>query len=174
MSSWSLVTPRLVLREMSLADLDFVATMLADPEVMRYYPKCYSREEAKTWIERQVRRYERHRHGLWLVSDKRTGQPIGQVGLLIQRIRGVEEKEVAYLIHRPFWRQGFATEAAIACRDYALTVLARSRLIALIRPENEPSQKVAVKLGMKAEADTVEHSGFAHLVFSVSRTPAEG
>ena len=51
-----LETPRLILREMSLADLDFVAAMLADPEVMRYYPKCYSRQEAETWIGRQMNR----------------------------------------------------------------------------------------------------------------------
>jgi len=89
-------TPRLILREMSPDDLDFVATMLADPEVMQFYPKCYSREEAATWIERQMRRYARHGHGLWLALDKMTGQPVGQVGLLIQNVHGVEEKEVAY------------------------------------------------------------------------------
>lgn len=174
MSSWSLETPRLVLREMSLADLDFVAAMLADPEVMRYYPKCYSRDEAAIWIERQMRRYERHGHGLWLALDKATGQPVGQVGLLIQQVHGVEEKEVAYLIHRPFWRQGFAAEAAMVCRDYALTALGRPRVVALIRPENVPSQKVAVKLGMTPDEGRVQHSRFEHLVFSVSRAPEKG
>lgn len=42
-----LETPRLLLREMTLDDLDFVATMLADPEVMRYYPRCCTREESE-------------------------------------------------------------------------------------------------------------------------------
>lgn len=164
-----LETPRLVLREMSPADLDFVAAMLADAEVMRYYPRCYSREEAAVWIERQSKRYARHGHGLWLVLDKADGRPVGQVGLLIQNLRGVEEKEVAYLIHRPFWRRGFATESASACRDYAFQTLGRERVFALIRPENEPSQAVAVKLGMTPEPQQIEHSGFAHLVFSISR-----
>ena len=99
-------TSRLILREMSLADLDFVAAMLADPEVMRDYPKCYSREEAETWVQRQMNRYARHGHGLWLVLEKSSGQPVGQVGLLIQQFHGVDEKEIAYLIHRPFWRRG--------------------------------------------------------------------
>ncbi len=49
-----LETDRLALREMSLDDLDFVATMLADPQVMRFYPKCYSREESAGWIEHLV------------------------------------------------------------------------------------------------------------------------
>jgi [ribosomal protein S5]-alanine N-acetyltransferase len=161
-----LETARLILREMSLADLDFVAAMLADPEVMRYYPKYYSRDESQIWIERQLRRYNRHGHGLWLAIDKTVGQPVGQVGLLIQQVRGVPEKEVAYLIHRPFWRLGFATEAGCAVRDYAFSVLDRPRVIALIRPQNVPSIGVARKLGLQEEPDRIEHSGFEHIVFS--------
>jgi [ribosomal protein S5]-alanine N-acetyltransferase len=164
-----LETRRLLLRDMSLDDLDFVAAMLAHPEVMRYYPKCYSREEASTWIERQMRRYERHGHGLWLAIEKASGEPVGQVGLLIQNVCGVDEKEVTYLIHRPFWRRGFATEAGLAVRDYAFEVLGRQRVIALIRPENVPSIGVARKLGMTEELDRVLHSGFEHIVFSVAR-----
>ena len=41
-----LETPRLILREMSVADLDFIAQVLAHPEVMRFWPKCYDRDEA--------------------------------------------------------------------------------------------------------------------------------
>ena len=164
-----LETARLALREMSPDDLDFVAAMLADPEVMRYYPKCYSREESLTWIERQLRRYARHGHGLWLAVDKTTGQPVGQVGLLLQQIHGVMEKEVAYLIHRPFQRRGFATEAGLAVCDYAFNVLGRDRVFALIRPENVPSLRVAEKLGMSPEPDRIQHSGLEHLVFSRAR-----
>jgi RimJ/RimL family protein N-acetyltransferase len=162
-------TRRLILREMSLDDLDFIAAMMADPEVMRFYPKCYSRDEAQSWVERQMYRYTQYGHGLWLVSDKATGQPVGQVGLITQNVRGVEEIEVGYLIHRPFWRRGYAMEAALACRDYAFDVLGRQQVISLIRPENVPSQRVARKLGMQPELDRVQHGGFEHLIFSVSR-----
>jgi RimJ/RimL family protein N-acetyltransferase len=75
---------------------------------------------------------------------------------------------VGYLISRPFWRRGFATEAARACRDYAFMVLARDRVISLIRPENGPSQAVARRLGMTPVGET-EHGGSAHLVFSVAK-----
>ena len=97
-----LETPRLILHEMSPSDLDFVAAMLADPQVMRFYPKCYSRQESETWVQRQLNRYTTTGHGLWLVLDKAGGQPVGQVGLLIQNVGGVDEKELGYLIHRPF------------------------------------------------------------------------
>ena len=61
-----LLTDRLRLREMALADLDFLAELLAHPEVMRYYPKCYSRPETQEWVERQLGRYANDGHGLWL------------------------------------------------------------------------------------------------------------
>src|SRR5258708_3893116 len=163
-----LQTPRLVFREMSLADLDFVAAMLADPEVMRFYPKCYSRDEAEAWIQRNLDRYARDGHGRWLVLDRATGEPRGQVGLVMQEVEGTLEPEVGYLIHRPFWRQGLAAEAARATRDYAFGVLGKRRVISLIRPENVPSQGVARKIGMRPEPRTVQHGGFEHLVFSVS------
>src|SRR6266568_1549358 len=44
-----LETERLRLREMVPADLDFVATMLADPEVTYYYERRFNRDEANVW-----------------------------------------------------------------------------------------------------------------------------
>jgi [ribosomal protein S5]-alanine N-acetyltransferase len=81
-----------------------------------------------------------------------------------------DEIEVGYLIHRPYWRR--ATEAALACCDYAFNVLDHQRVISLIRPENEPSQGVAGKLGMQPELLRVQHGGFEHRVFSVCRCGA--
>ena len=153
---------------MTLGDLDFIASMLSDPEVMRFYPKCYSRDEAEGWIHRQLQRYRRDGHGLWLVLDRKTGDPRGQVGLVRQEVDGVAEAEVGYLIDRPFWRQGLATEAAAATRDFAFRTLDKPRVISLIRPENVPSQGVARKLGMTVDKRIV-HWGLDHLVFALAR-----
>jgi RimJ/RimL family protein N-acetyltransferase len=163
-----LETPRLVLRELSLGDLDFMATMLAHPEVMRFYPKCHTRDESEAWIRRQMDRYAQHGHGGWLALDKATGEPRGQVGLIPQTIDGVLETEIGYLIHHPYWHRGLATEAATACRDYAFGILERRRVISLIRPENLPSQGVARKVGLSPGRHTL-HAGLDHIVFSLSR-----
>jgi RimJ/RimL family protein N-acetyltransferase len=163
-----LETPRLALREMAIGDLDFVAAMLGHPEVMRFYPKVYSRDEARSWIERQLSRYTRDGHGLWLAEDRATGEPVGQVGLMTQLVHGVDEPEVGYLIHRPFWRRGLASEAALAVRAWAFDVRGYPRVISLIRPENLPSQGVARKLGMTPEART-QFFEMEHIVFSVRR-----
>ncbi|WP_339909372.1 GNAT family N-acetyltransferase [Symmachiella dynata] len=165
-----LQTPRLSLREMSLDDLDFVASMLSDPEVMRYYPKCYTRSEAQAWIERQLMRYEQHGHGLWLVNEKTTGEPVGQVGLVQQLIEATAETEVGYLIHRPFWRRGLGTEAARGCRDFAFQELGKKELISLIRPVNIPSQGVATNIGMSWKRRRVQHANLEHCVFTITRS----
>lgn len=158
-------TARLRFREMAPGDLDFVAEMLADVEVMRYYPRPYTRDEAEEWVARQLKRYAEHGHGLWLVEERASGRPLGQVGLILQEVEGVPEHEIGYLIHRPYWRRGLATEAALAVRGYAFAERGLDRVISLIRPENEPSQGVARKLGMRPRR-RVMFKGFDHLVFA--------
>ena len=160
-----LETSRLRLREMSLADLDFVAAMLSHPEVMRFYPKRYTRDEARAWIERQVQRYADHGHGLWLVTERGSETPVGQVGLMMQEVEGTWEPEIGYLVHRPFWRRGYASEAAREVRKHAFEALGLPKVISLIRPENIPSQGVARSLSMAAERE-VDFKGFRHIVFA--------
>lgn len=163
-----LETARLRLRELQPADLDFVAEMLADPEVMRFYPKCYAREEAREWLERQRGRYARDGHALWLVEERDRGTPVGQIGLVTQTVAGAPVPEVGYLVHRPYWRRGYASEAARGVRDHAFAAFGYARVVSLIRPENAPSQAVARTLGMRPTAQTV-HAGFLSDVWSVDR-----
>ena len=163
-----LATERLALRELVPADLDFVAGMLGHPEVMRYYPKVHTRAEAEGWLNRQRERYARDGHGLWLVSERQSGEPVGQVGLLTQLVDDAREPEVGYLLHRPYWHRGYATEAAAVVRDYAFAVRGHPYVISLIRPENAPSQAVARRLGM-APTRTTTFAGYTTLVFRVDR-----
>jgi len=164
-----LETPRLVLREMNLRDLDFIAEVLAHPEVMHFWPKTYTRDEAEAWIQRQSERYTRDGYGYWLALDKASGQRIGQAGLLRQEVDIVPETGIGYIIHRPFWRQGYATEAAAHCRDYAFDKLGKERVVVLVRPENVVSVKVAGKIGFIRERET-NYAGFVHTVFVKSRS----
>ncbi|MBD3334420.1 MAG: GNAT family N-acetyltransferase [Candidatus Eisenbacteria bacterium] len=171
-----LATRRLVLREMGPQDLDAVAAMLADSEVMRYFPRCYTRDEARQWIERQQQRYRDDGCGYWLAlakperytAEQTAGRPVGQAGVLVQEIRGRPEYALGYIICRSHWEQGYATEAARACRDYVLQTLKRDNVYTLIRPENEASRAVAGKLGMLAEGE-MTLAGFRHIIYAYTR-----
>jgi RimJ/RimL family protein N-acetyltransferase len=163
-----LETSRLYLREMGMGDLEFMASLLAHPGVMRYYPACCSREESENWVRRQQHRYARDGFGFWLAIEKATGSPIGQAGVLLHEVEGKSEIGLGYMLDRPFWARGFATEAAAASRDYVFDTLGRSRLLCLVRPENEPSRAVAQRLGMAVNGCT-KYAGFTHLVFTLSR-----
>jgi len=140
--------------------------MLADADVMRFYPKIYSRDEALAWIERNLERYARDGHGLWLVRALDSGEPVGQVGLTLQDVNGETLPEVGYLLHRPFWGRGLATEAAAGVRDFAFDALGVPRVVSLIRPENQPSRRVAERIGMRV-VGRCPHAGFEHLVHAI-------
>jgi [ribosomal protein S5]-alanine N-acetyltransferase len=168
MNSIVLETPRLWLREMTGDDLDFVATMMAHPEVNHYYERRFTRAESKEWLSRQLDRYRRDGHGLWLVTDRTSGEPVGQVGLCMQAVDGTRHAEVGWLLHRPYWGQGYATEAGAATRDAAFERWAYDHVISLIRPVNVPSQRVAVRIGM-THGRTVRFHGYDHVVFGITK-----
>jgi len=166
MAKHILTTQRLRLREMGPGDLDFLARMMSDPEVMQFYPRVLDRLGAREWLDRMMARYAEDGYALWLVKLCSSGEPVGQAGLLKQQVDGVNEVEIVYLIHRPHWRQGFAAEAAIAVRDHAFQKLQIPRVISLIRPANIPSQRVALAYGAKPERH-VQWRDLEHLVFSL-------
>ena len=146
-----LTTGRLMLREMTGADLDDMAALLGDEQVMRYYPRPKTRDEARAWIEWNQRLYTEHGFGLWAVLLRETGKFAGDCGLTLQHVDGADEVEVGYHIRAGLQGNGYATEAAAAARDHARDVLGLHRLIAIINPANVPSQRVAAKIGLAPE-----------------------
>lgn len=162
-----LETPRTFMREILGNDFDFLLRMLSDPEVMRYYPRPYGEKEVRDFINRMRERYREDGCGLWMLIDRESGEPLGRVGLLRQHVSGVDEFEIGYMVHRPFWRRGLATEASLAVREYAFAERKLPRVVSLIRPENVPSQGVAKKLGMTVTG-TTQLLGFEHHIFAVN------
>jgi RimJ/RimL family protein N-acetyltransferase len=163
-----LETPRLVLRELTPADVDFVASVVQDDETMRFYPQRYTRADAEAWIQRNLERYERDGHGLWLVLAKAGNEPVGQIGLVRYVVEGVPMPEIGYLVHRSHWRKGYATEAALGVRDHAFRDRGEPFVISQIRPINRPSQGVAKRLGMRP-VKLFLNAGLEHVLWRVDR-----
>jgi len=179
-----LETERLVLRPLAPGDLDALAEFYADPETMRFMAsgKTLDPEQSRASLERMIARFEADGFGQLGVERKEDGAFIGRCGLLVWDVeswtptqaaaaKGPIEIEVGYLLGRDYWGHGYATEAALAVRDWALEHLELDRLISLIHVENERSSAVARKLGMEPDSE-VEAFGGRATVYALGKPPA--
>jgi RimJ/RimL family protein N-acetyltransferase len=146
-------TDRLRFRRMEDADLDRMAALLGDPDVMRHYPRPRTRAEALDWIRWNQRNYAEHGYGLWVV-ETHEGEFVGDCGLTWQPVGGEQVLEVGYHVRTEHQGRGLATEAARACLELATGPVGAAHVVAIVNPANTPSRRVAEKIGMRLEQET--------------------
>jgi [ribosomal protein S5]-alanine N-acetyltransferase len=167
-----LETERLRLRRFRREDVDAVFAIIGDDVAMQYYPRTFDRDDARQWVERNIRRYADYGHGLFAVMPNSGDEVIGDCGVIQQVVEGEKQLEVGYHFRRDHWGKGYATEAARACMGLAFHKLGAEKVISLIRPENVPSRRVAERNGMKLERQ-VMHYNLLHLVYAMRREEFE-
>ena len=165
-------TERLRLRLLEQRDLKDLGDIYSDPLVMRYYPALRARDRMQEWLDPQLALYAERGYSLYAVERLRDGVFLGVCGHLHQTVDGESLVEVAYLFKSMHWHRGYASEAAIGCREFGFRVLRQPKLISLIRPENGPSRAVAERNGMKVEKTTI-YRDIQHLVYAV-HAPSNG
>ena len=143
-----LETNRLYLRKMNQEDFQALCKILKDPKTMYAYEGAFTDEEVQEWLDRQIFRYQKWGFGLWAVILKETDELIGQCGLTMQPWKNKEVLEIGYLFCRQYWHNGYATEAAEACKKYAFEELDAAEVCSIIRDTNTASQNVALRNGM--------------------------
>ena len=167
-----LETDRLWLREWTQKDFGPLSKILQDDDVMYAYEGALSDAEVRDWLDRQLDNYMRLGFGLWAVLHKETGEIIGQCGLTVQSIRDRQVLEVGYQFQKAYWGYGYATEAAMACRDYAFDTLNANSVYAIIRDSNLASRNVALRMAMTRLDTLVKHYrgvDMPHDVYSMGR-----
>lgn len=152
-----LETERLYLREMNQADFSALCRIMQDEKTMYAYEGAFRDEEVQEWLDRQIARYQKWGFGLWAVILKETDRMIGQCGLTMQPWKDQEVLEIGYLFERSFWHNGYAAEAAKACKKYAFEVLKAEEVCSIIRDTNAASQKVAIRNGMTRTDTWTKH-----------------
>lgn len=171
-------TERLLIREMQQSDHEALCRIMCDEEVMQAaYEQAFSPAEVQSWLNRQFKRYQDFGFGLWAVVLKETGEMIGQCGLTMQSWRDEKILELGYLFQKAHWHQGYATEAAIACRDYAFATLRADRVSSIIRDTHTASRRVAERNGMllvDRSTKTFRNVDMSFLLYSVDRKNASG
>ena len=159
-----LVTPRLVVRDYTMADLDDVSEILADPEVFWWVKEPFTRARARRWLADEMGFMASDGTGRSAVVLKHTGKVIGGAGLVWRDLDSGREIELGYHLHRGFWGQGYATEAGAALLAHARERRV-SRAISLIYVDNTRSAAVARRLGMRPER-LLEWAGLPHRLWA--------
>jgi RimJ/RimL family protein N-acetyltransferase len=175
-------TERLVLRQPSEEDADAFAEAATDPEVMRYIGDgtVGTRDGSLHVIRRYRRFWEEDGFGMFVLERRDEGVVIGRAGLQARNpadwgtgarseIGSTAEIEIVWILARRHWGQGYATEAALAVRDWAFRELALPRLISLIHPLNRASVRVAEKIGEGYERQVTTGAGKPALLYASAR-----
>ena len=151
-------TARLRLRMFTPGDLDELLLVFGDPEVMKYLGieagTTLSREETKLVLQKMTEFWERHGFGRWAVINKEDNKLIGICGFRLLE----DALELVYALAKPYWGQGYATEAARASLRFGFEELNYERIVAITRHANMGSRRVMSKLLMTYEQE-VNHYG---------------
>jgi RimJ/RimL family protein N-acetyltransferase len=142
-------TDRLYLRELLINDKKELMKVLSNPKSMKFYSNSFSEEKVEKWIRWNVENYKKYKHGLWAVILKEDEVFIGDCGITMQNIGNETVPEIGFHIIKEYCNRGFATEAALACKEYAFKVLHYPKIFSYTTVRNIPSQKVAEKIGMR-------------------------
>jgi RimJ/RimL family protein N-acetyltransferase len=167
-----IATERLVLREMSMDDLPAMSEIVRDERTMYAWGHAWSEEETAAGIEKQLRAYKEDGFGRWAAVLKETRKVIGMCGLLWCETDRDRVLEIGYLFNRAYWHNGYAAEAAIACKLYAFDVLGCDEVFSLVRDTNYPSMNVAIRSGMLVRGRYTKHyrgEDMPHYIFSARR-----
>ena len=166
-----LTTKRLTLRCYRPGEDAALYPIMSDPTTMRFWPQPYDREGVDAWVNRWIASYAENGYGRWALFERETGERIGDAGLIRTVLMGQEVIDLGYIIHHPYWRQGYAVEAATAIRDHAFEVLGIDRLVANMAHDHAGSARVAEKIGMKkvAEFDNPRNRGIRTFFYEIRK-----
>ena len=144
----SVKTERLILREFQPADVDCLHLIYQHEGVLQYFPNPDppSKESISRWVDSQQAHWAEHACGNWAIVQQADSQVIGWAGL--QFLPELDEVETGFLLDRPFWGKGYATEAAQASIRFGFE-LGLTQIVALVHPQNLGSQRVLEKSGMQ-------------------------
>ena len=148
----TLETERLLLRKITMGDIEDIFAYASDPEVPKYMPwePHRSLEDTKEYLARVLERYEQHWPGPWGIVHKGDGKLIGSCSFHSWN-RDDRRIEMGYVLSRPYWGQGYMAEAVRAVIDFGFRALGLNRIEAMCEVPNTGSARVMEKAGMTYE-----------------------
>lgn len=154
-----LITQRLLLRELRLADAATVAAGAGDERVARFLlevPSPYPIALARRWINGRIAWWELGRGVTFAIT--RRDAPDALLGSVSLRRHARDRRaELGYWLGAPAWGHGYATEATRAAVDFGFRQLGLARIYAQVIVGNDASMRVLAKLGMVHEGTKRRH-----------------
>ena len=153
-----LTTARLTLRPFHLGDAQEVRRLAGDREIAATtatIPHPYKEGMAEAWISTHQERFERGEAVIFAITLGENGTLVGAIGLELSKDNN--RAELGYWIGKPYWSQGYCTEAAQEVARYAFAELGVHRVHAWHMRRNPASGLVMQKVGMKHEGSLRQH-----------------
>jgi len=160
-------TERLKFRKLQPDDFDTWLPMFKANNIAKFLDldlKASESELCTLWFDKAFHRHENDLGGMNVLIDKNTNRLVGQCGILVQTIEDVERLEIGYSLLPEFWGRGYASEAALKCKNYAFENNFSNILMSMVHVENISSEKVALRNGMDFEKKIKDFN-----VFSIDR-----
>lgn len=164
-----LETERLILRELTMDDFDDLYEILSDREAMEHYPKPFDRDKVQNWIEWNIENYKVFGFGLFAVVLKENNKMIGDCGITMQNIHGKIKPEIGYHINKKYQNHGYATEAAIECKNFIFTNTPFNTVYTYMKYTNVGSYSAAIKNGMKLIEEFKDPVNTKTKVYAITR-----
>lgn len=168
----TITTLRLLLRGFTAADFEPLHAMVSDRTVIQYFPRSepWPAEVVQRWMNHQAEHWRKHGFGWWALADRQSDALIGWCGLNL--LDETQEVEVLYLLDKPFWGRGLATEAARWSVENGLRKIGLENIIGLTHPNNIGSQRVLEKSGL-IFTNQARYFGMELHRYVIGRTRAE-
>jgi RimJ/RimL family protein N-acetyltransferase len=155
-------TERLALRRFTPGDLDLLDRMNSDAEVMRYVGGVKDRAKTEEMLKTRILAYYEQHPGLgvWATLERASGTCVGMH--LLNHIQGEEFIQVGYVLLRPYWGRGYATEMSIALLRYGFERMRIAQIVGITDLPNLASQRVLLKAGLHRHGErTFAHPAYA-------------
>ena len=169
---WIMQTERLRFRRLRADDFVLIAPILQDEQIMYAWEHGFDYNEVCDWLADELRRYREDGCGHCAGFDRQTGELVALAGALVEQLPEGPAYGVAYIVDRRHWGKGYGVECATASLRRAFLELGADRAVAVIRPENRPSRRVAEACGMKPAGEFIRHyrgKDMPHIIYELRR-----
>jgi RimJ/RimL family protein N-acetyltransferase len=143
-------TERLVLREWEAHERDALGEILSDPVTMSHWPAPLDDAAIGGWFDRARSGMREHGCARWCCERRTDGRIVGDMGIVVADVDGQVVHDLGYIVHHPYWRQGYALEAMTGAVAWA-RAQGIDALVANMATDNGPSVALAEKLGMRRD-----------------------